>query len=116
MRSFGVKVEKPTIVYGDNLGVIQSVSREDAALKKKHVAIAYHMVRETVAAGIILPHHVGSKANKADMLTKAQPQVDLESNLVGILARGVADFRGVLESEGVLGYEKSETLESETNQ
>ena len=37
LRSFGIKVEKPTRVYGDNLGVIQSVSREDAALKKKHI-------------------------------------------------------------------------------
>ena len=46
-----------------------------------------------------MPGHVGSKANKGDMLTKAQPQIDLESNLVGVLASGDADSRGVLEDK-----------------
>ena len=40
-------------------------------MKKKHTAIAYHRVREAVAAGIIEPYHVKGEHNPADVLTKA---------------------------------------------
>jgi hypothetical protein len=39
----GIPVMKPTILYGDNFGVIQSATTiPEGELKKKHVAIAYH--------------------------------------------------------------------------
>ena len=51
----GVNVDTASEVYGDNLGVIQNATIKDSLLKKKHVAIIYHKMREAVAAGIILP-------------------------------------------------------------
>ena len=42
-----------------------------SSLKKKHNAIAYHKVRESVAAGIVQIHHIEGKENVADILTKA---------------------------------------------
>jgi hypothetical protein len=39
-------------------------------LKKKHNAIAYHRVRESIAAGIIRFFHIPSTKNLADILTK----------------------------------------------
>lgn len=58
-------------MIGDNARVILNTSTMDATLKKKHVALSYHCVRENVFAGVISPHQVGSKENIADLLTKA---------------------------------------------
>jgi hypothetical protein len=38
----GVPVTKPTDLYGDNFGVIQSAEVPEGELKKKHIAISYH--------------------------------------------------------------------------
>ena len=70
LRSLGVPVVEPTKVFGDNLGVIQNASCQDAVLQKKHVAITFHCVRECVAAKIIEPYHIEGKDNFADIFTK----------------------------------------------
>ena len=69
----GVNVDTASAVYGDNLGVIQNATIKDSLLKKKHVAISYHKVRESVAAGIIVPINLASADNFADCLTKSLP-------------------------------------------
>ena len=76
LRCLGVKVDSATRVYGDNLGVVQNVTIKDSLLKKKHVAISYHKVREAVAAGIIIPMKIHSSDNYADCCTKALPIKD----------------------------------------
>lgn len=70
LLSFGIRVDSPTTLWGDNLGVIQNASIPDSAIKKKSVAISYHMVRECAAAGVILPRWLRSEDNHSDMLTK----------------------------------------------
>ncbi len=55
LRALGINVSKPSTMSGDNAGVIVNASTPDATLKKKHVALSYHLVRETVSAGIIHP-------------------------------------------------------------
>ncbi|CAJ1948049.1 unnamed protein product [Cylindrotheca closterium] len=69
--SLGVPVEEPTNLLGDNLGVIQSAAMKDADLKKKHVAISYHCVREAVAAQIIKPIWCKTDENWSDICTEA---------------------------------------------
>ena len=71
LRSLGVPVTQPTKMFGDNLGVIQNASMPDSMLKKKHTAIAYHRVREAVAASIIKPYHIDGEFNPSDVLTKS---------------------------------------------
>ena len=71
LRCLGVPVTKPTNLYGDNFGVIQSATIPDGKLKKKHVAISYHYVREAIAAGYINAIWVKSHENFADVCTKA---------------------------------------------
>jgi hypothetical protein len=71
LRALGVPVRTPTTWYGDNLGMLQSTGLPDSTLKKRHMSIAYHMCREQVAAGAILPIKVGTGNNVADMSTKA---------------------------------------------
>ena len=55
LRCLGIPVpkHKPTNIYGDNWSVIQSASIPDSEMRKKHIAISYHYVREAIAAKTI---------------------------------------------------------------
>ena len=70
LRMLGVSIEGPTIMFGDNQSVVMNCSLSTSTLKKKHNAIAYHRVREAVAAGVINLVHVSTKDNIADIMTK----------------------------------------------
>ena len=69
----GVPVVGPTTMYGDNMSVVLNTTVPSSQLKKKHNAIAYHRVREAIAANIVTLHHIPSHANIADVLTKPLP-------------------------------------------
>jgi hypothetical protein len=85
LRCLGIPVRSPTRLFGDNLGVIQNASIPDSDLKKKHVSISYHTVRESVAAGIIAPYKLSTKDNFADILTKQLPRADFRRHVLGLL-------------------------------
>ena len=71
LRMLGVKVEKESLLLGDNMSVVLSTTLPSSQLKKKHNAIAYHRVQEANAAGIIRFAHLDSKENIADIMTKS---------------------------------------------
>lgn len=71
LRSFGIPINSPSDMWGDNLGVLQNVTFAASQLKKKHLAISYHLNREAVSAGIIRPRKIASADNHADIFTKA---------------------------------------------
>lgn len=79
LRCLGVPVPNdgtcPTRLFGDNLSVIQNASNPEADLKKKHVALSFHFVREAIAAGITVTYWLKGKNNKSDIMTK-----QIESN------------------------------------
>ena len=50
--------------------MLQSSSLIDLECKKRHLAIAYHKMRECVAAGIINPVRILTDHNISDFLTK----------------------------------------------
>jgi hypothetical protein len=87
LRCLGVKVTHPTYMFGDNLGVVQNATMKDSLLKKKHVAIAYHKVRESAAAGIVHPMKIHTSDNYADLLTKSLNQKTF-CYLVGLISYG----------------------------
>ena len=66
----GVPVNTATILIGDNQSVQTSGSTPSSSLSKKHLAIAYHKIRESVAAGIMLFAWIESILNIADLLNK----------------------------------------------
>jgi hypothetical protein len=66
-------IKGPSLLLGDNQSVITSCSIPSSNLKKKHNAIAYHRIREAVAAGVVELKYVKSKHNLADAMTKALP-------------------------------------------
>ena len=69
-RMMGMEVVGPSVLFVDNDAVVKNTTLPSSTLKKKHNAIAYHKVREAVAAGIIKVAHIKSENNMADILTK----------------------------------------------
>jgi hypothetical protein len=62
-----------------------NASIPSSTLKKKHNAIAYHKVREAIAAGIIRVAKVDGDKNLADLLTKSLPRDKLKFLIQRIL-------------------------------
>ena len=70
LRMFGIPIDGPTNVLGDNESVVNSASKVDARLHKKHNAICFHTVREASAAGWIRVGWEPTATNVADLFTK----------------------------------------------
>jgi GTP cyclohydrolase II len=70
LRSLGVDLHGPTLMLGDNMSVVLNTSVPSSVLKKKHNAIAYHRVREAIAAKVMRFAYVKSEENVSDILTR----------------------------------------------
>jgi hypothetical protein len=70
LRSLGVALEGPALMLGDNMSVVLNTTVSSGILKKKHNAIAYHRVREAIAARIMRFAYIKSEENMSDVLTK----------------------------------------------
>jgi hypothetical protein len=70
LRSIGVNVQGPVRILADSKSAVDSTSIPGSVLRKRHSSIAYHKVRESVAAGMVDLYHVGSTNNVADVFTK----------------------------------------------
>ena len=66
LRMFGAPIDGPSWMFGDNLSVVLQSNVPSSSIKKRHNALAYHRVREAVAAGILNFVHINSKQNPAD--------------------------------------------------
>lgn len=73
LRMFGVPIEGPALIFGDNDAVVKNSPRPESTLKKKHHSISYHTAREAVAAGIVFIIKVATGYNLADIFTKILP-------------------------------------------
>ena len=70
LRMMGIPLAGPARVMCDNQSVVISGSFPESTLKKKHCSIAYHRVREAVAAGKLLIYYERTASNIADLFTK----------------------------------------------
>ena len=57
-------------IFVDNQSVFKNTTIPESKLKKKHVAICYHKVRECIAAGWVRIGWITSSLNLADLFTK----------------------------------------------
>merc|ERR1712127_794245 len=85
LRMFGVPISGPAGVNCDNESVVKSTSIPESRLKKKYNSIAYHRIREAVAAGTILIYYEASESNLADLLTKVLLANKQEPLIQGLL-------------------------------
>ena len=65
-----VPLDGPADVFCDNNSVVQSSTFPASVLKKKHNAVSFHKVRETIAAGVMCVSHEGTDSNLVDLLSK----------------------------------------------
>ena len=72
LRMMGVPLDGPAHIKADNMSVIKNSSIPESTLKKKSNSIAYHYVRERIAAGVANVTYENTETNLADMLTKIQ--------------------------------------------
>ena len=75
LRMFGVPIDGPARMFCDNESVVKSSSFPESRLKKKHVSIAYHKIREAIAAKKILVYYESTSTNLADLFTKVLPHI-----------------------------------------
>jgi hypothetical protein len=71
LRMMGIPIQGSSVLLCDNRSSVLNVSLPSSTLKKRHNAIAYHRVREAVAANIISVYHIDGKDNVSDIMTKA---------------------------------------------
>jgi ABC-type phosphate/phosphonate transport system substrate-binding protein len=69
LRMMCVPIEESTKVYCDNELVVNSTTRPESTLKKKHNAINYHRFCEAIAAGHIQVAWINGRDNRAVKLT-----------------------------------------------
>ena len=70
LQMLGVPLEGPALMLGDNMSVVLNTTVPSSVLKKKHLGIGYHRVREAIAAKVLRFAHIRSEENIADVLTK----------------------------------------------
>ena len=70
LRYLGVPIQGRSYMFGDNESVVNSSSRPEAKLHKRHVALLFHRVREAVASDMLTFLHIEGQHNPADILSK----------------------------------------------
>jgi hypothetical protein len=76
VRMMGIPLDGPAWMFGDNQSVITSSTIPHSSLNKRHNALAYHRVREAVAANVMYFMKVSGKTNVSDIFTKFLAWVD----------------------------------------
>jgi hypothetical protein len=85
LESLHINVEKPIIVYIDNVGAIFVAENASATKHTRHIEARYHFVREFIIDGHIKITFVMSKNNIADMFTKNVTSEILEEHIDNFL-------------------------------
>eukprot|EP00977_Amphora_coffeiformis_P008390 scaffold1902_cov115-Amphora_coffeaeformis.AAC.3 len=71
LRLFGVPLDGPAWLFGDNKSVVTSSTIPHSTLGKRWNALSYHRVREAIAGGWLRFEYIPGTENPADVLTKS---------------------------------------------
>jgi hypothetical protein len=99
LTMMGFDCSTPAVMFVDNQAVVKNTTLPSSTLKKKHNAIAYHKVREAVAAGIVQIAYIRSKNNRADVLTKPLSPHDHYHLTAGILFNAPHTYHSTSQGE-----------------
>ena len=97
LRMIGVPMDGPALLLGDNMSVVLNTTVPSSVLKKKHCAIGYHRVRESIAAGILQFAHIKSTDNIADIMTKPLPNQQFHTLAKEVLFRTPVHVKAMTE-------------------
>ena len=82
LRMMGIPVNCLSYIYGNNKLVLVNSSVPTSVLQKKSSSIAYHFVREGVAASEWLMTYISTHDNIADLFTKPLPGGERRKRLI----------------------------------
>lgn len=85
LRYLRVPIRSISYMFGDNKSVVDSNVTPNGKLHKRHVALSFHRVRESIAAGIVNYLFIDGKYNPADAFSKHWAHNDILSTLKPIL-------------------------------
>ncbi|KAK2968892.1 hypothetical protein RJ640_013235 [Escallonia rubra] len=71
LHELGITLPKPPALFCDNTGATYLCANPVFHSRMKHIALDYHFVRECVTNGSLYVHHINTKDQLADILTKA---------------------------------------------
>ena len=80
LQSIGVPIRVPINIHSDSASVLQSAGNPGNELKCKHISIAFHFVRKSIANDIIKLWKIDGKLNPAEVCTKALPRIPWSSH------------------------------------
>jgi hypothetical protein len=69
LKELGIQIRSVRLMC-DNMGCISNLKNHFISPLTKHISVSFHHVREKVVWGQIIPVHVASEDNVADMFTK----------------------------------------------
>ena len=70
LRYLGAPIGSKSLLFGDNRSVVTSVTLPHSTLTKCHNLLAFHRVREAIAAKLMAFYWIQSPYNLSDMLSK----------------------------------------------
>ena len=70
LRYLGVPIEGRSFMFGDNESVVNSSSKPESKLHKRHVALSFYHVREADASNMLSFLHIDGALNPANILSK----------------------------------------------
>ena len=70
LRMIGIPIEGPARIFCNNEAVYKNASDATLTLKKKYQSIAYHFLRQSVAASIVIIYREDSDTNLTNICTK----------------------------------------------
>jgi len=74
LRMMGIPITGPTNILCDNQYVVNNSTKPESVLKKKHLSICYHKVRECCAKGAARVAYEPTETNLADICAKVLPR------------------------------------------
>ena len=107
LRHLGVPVFQKTYMFGDNQAVVTNSTIPHSTLSKRHNALAYHRVREAIAAKILGYYWIDGKCNPADIVSKHWGYQQVYKLLQPILFSSCST-KNVLENHGETREENEE--------
>ena len=70
LRYLGAPITTKSFLFGDNRSVVTSATLPHSTLTKRHNILAFHRVREAIAAKLMAFYWIQSPYNSSDMLSK----------------------------------------------
>jgi hypothetical protein len=85
LRYLGIPIKGRSMMFGDNQSVVTNATIPHSQLCKRHLALAYHKVREAIASKMLNFYHIDGTKNPADIMSKIWGYQQVATQLKALL-------------------------------